>query len=88
MREIQRFQPADTLIQTLDPSSPFQKLNMDLAQLNGKHYLVVLDRYSGWPEITELKNLETDAVTRALERLYDTFGVPEVPHSNGGPQFR
>ena len=61
---------------------------MDLAQHGGKHYLVVIDSYSSWPEILELRHLDTRAVTSALEKLFVTFGIPEVVHLDGGPQFR
>ena len=28
------------------------------------------------------------AVTSVLEKLFETFGIPEIVHSDGGPQFR
>ena len=61
---------------------------MDLALHGGKHYLVMVDCYSGWPEILELRHLDTKAVTNALENLFETFGIPEVVCLDGGPQFR
>ena len=56
---------------------PWQQLSMDLAQHGRKHSLVVVDRYSGWPEIVELRHLDKKAVTITLEELLETFGIPE-----------
>ena len=68
-------------MQTLDAWRPFQQVSVDLAQLEGKHYLVLADRYSGWPEVKQLTHLDTHSITK-------TFGIPERIRSDGGPQFR
>ena len=59
-----------------------------MAQLEGKNYLVVMDKYSGWPEVTKLRFFDTNAVTDAFEKLIQTFGIPERIRTNGGQQFR
>ena len=61
---------------------------MDLAKLNGKHHLVLADRYSGWPEVKQLAHLDTHSITKTLEEIFETFGIPERIRSDGGPQFR
>ena len=80
--------PAEPLVQTLDAWRPFQQVSVDLAQLEGKHYLVLADRYSGWPEVKQLAHLDTHSITKTLEEIFETFGIPERIRSNGGPQFR
>ena len=80
--------PSKPLLQTLDACRPFQQVSVDLAQLDGKHYLVLADRYSGWPEIAQLTHLDTHAIVKVLERIFETFGIPERIRTNGGPQFR
>ena len=37
----------------------------------------LVDCYSGWPEIVELRHLDKKAVTITLEELLETFGIPE-----------
>ena len=80
--------PAEPLLQTLDAWRPFQQVSVDLAQLSGKHYLVLADRYSGWPEVVQLTYLDTNAIIKTLERIFETFGIPERIRTDGGPQFR
>ena len=80
--------PAEPLLQTLDAWRPFQQVSVDLAQLNGKHYLVLADRYSGWPKVEQLTYLDTNAIIKTLEGIFETFGIPERIRTDGGPQFR
>ena len=80
--------PNEPLLQTLDAWRPFQQISVDLAQLDGKHYLVLADRYSGWPEVKLLKHLDTSSIIKVLETIFETFGIPERIRTDGGPQFR
>ena len=56
--------------------------------LDGATYLVVVDRYSGWPLVQPLKKLDTSAVTATLEDWFLDYGKPVSIRSDGGPQFR
>ena len=60
-------------------------------QLAGNHYLVVVDRLSGWPEVVQVKtgNGPSGAkrLCQALRQVFATFGVPEEISSDGGPEF-
>ena len=42
--------------------------NVDLFQLDGKHYLVSVDHYSGYFELDVLKNTTASTVIRAMKR--------------------
>ena len=67
---------------------PFQILHMDLANYSGKQYLIIVDQFSGWPIARNLgKDAPTGAVTQLLLQVFETFGIPEVIFSDGGPQF-
>jgi len=69
-------------------SHPMQKLGVDLFHENGKNYMVVVDRFSGFPWVTRLTQVDTSAVTGKLQQIFNDFGYPEVIRSDGGPQFR
>ena len=80
--------PPEPLLQTLDACRPFQQVSVDLAQLNGNYYLVLADRYLGWPEVKKLAHLDTHAIVKVIERIFETFSIPERIQTNEGPQFR
>jgi len=79
--------------QTLAPSQPrepliFTLVGLDLFEALGAHWLVMVDRFSGFPFLHRLRALDTDSVTRQLDAWFSMFGIPELIRSDGGPQFR
>ena len=48
-------------------SRPFEAVSVDLGYQHGTHYLVLIDRYSGWPMVKPLKKLNTAEVASILE---------------------
>ena len=77
-----------TPIQQTTASRPFEAVSVDLAQYKGQHYLVVVDRYSGWINAARLTNLETSAVIRIMTDWHCDYGWPQFLRSDGGSQFR
>ena len=56
----------------------------------GEHaYLVIVDRYSGWPSVFHFRPGQTTAghLISVLRNHFATFGIPEESSSDGGPQF-
>ena len=53
-----------------------------------KNYLVVVDRYSGFPWAFKLSSTSTDAVWSCLKRIFFEHGYPRKIMSDNGPQFR
>ena len=68
------------------PSYPFQMVCADYFTFEGVHYLVVVDRYSGWPHV-ERGAAGAAGLIATLRRIFATFGVPEELTSDGGPEF-
>ncbi len=66
---------------------PFQRVCADYFSLKGSGYLVLVDRYSGWPIVHQAKVASTRELLRVLRDLCVTYGVPEELSSDGGPQF-
>ena len=67
---------------------PFEKISIDLGYLKGTHYLVGVDRYSGFPMVQKLTALNTNAITSSLEDWFLEHGKPVSIRSDGGPKFR
>ena len=60
---------------------------VDLFHFDGHSYLLVVDRYSKWPDCHKLGEARTGEIVEKLQRLFVDFGRPEVLLSVNGPQF-
>jgi hypothetical protein len=80
-------QPLESLQQST-AIRPFQSVSADLFECSAKTYLVLVDRYSGWPLVHRLNKTSTSCVTRVLQEWFCEYGIPERIRTDGGPQFR
>ena len=56
-------------------------------ELNGAHYLVVIDYFSRYPELIKLKSTTTLPVIQALKSVFARHGIPDILRSDNGPQY-
>ena len=66
---------------------PFQMVWGDYFDLKGYTYLVLVDRYSGWPVVHQACKMSSSELIRVLKEVCTTYGVMEELSSDGGPQF-
>ncbi|XP_062519247.1 uncharacterized protein K02A2.6-like [Corticium candelabrum] len=69
------------------PDFPWQVVRTDLIELNGAHYLVVIDYFSRYPELIKLTSTTTLAVIPALKSVFARHGIPDILRSDNGPQY-
>ena len=69
------------------PDYPWQVIGTDLFELEGVTYLLVVDYFSRYPEVKQLKSTTSTAVIHALKAIFSTHGIPEIVRSDNGPQF-
>ena len=84
-----KFSPSQrkqTLISS-EAAYPMQKMGADLFMYNGD-YLVLVDRYSGFPLVHKMASTTTKAITQQLDAFWSLLGRPEVLRSDNGPCFR
>ena len=66
---------------------PFQQVCGDLFDVAGMAFLVLVDRYMGWPVVAQMEKASLANLVIMLKEYFSVFGVPEVFTSDGGPQF-
>ena len=77
----------EPLMPTPLPDYPWQVVGSDLFSLKGDQYLVVVDYFSRFPEMTKLSSTVSASVIAALRHLFARYGLPEVFRSDNGPQY-
>lgn len=71
------------------PKFPFQSTSTDLFEFGGHHFLIYVDRYSGWPQVAQFKTCpNTRQVVTTLKGFFANHGIPCTIRSDAGPQFR
>ena len=79
--------PTEPLMASSFPSRPRERLAMDLFELHGKVYLIVIDYYSRWIESKRLDNLSSESVVYVSKEIFASHGIPDIIISDNGPHF-
>ncbi|KAF0710957.1 Uncharacterized protein FWK35_00037749, partial [Aphis craccivora] len=75
----------EPLLQHEIPELPFQKIGIDIAEVERSNYLVVMDYYSRWLEVLSIKNKTSETVIQLLKILFSRFGIPEEVVCDNNP---
>ena len=84
-----RMAPSRAALPPVPPTQaeyPFQCICADYFTHLSRNYLVVVDRYSGWPIVAKAGDGAQGLVSILRETL-STFGIPDELASDGGPEF-
>ena len=70
------------------PLRPWQRVHIDYAgPFKGKMWLLLIDAFSKWPEIHEMKSTTAEATISKLKHIFAAQGLPERIVSDNSPQF-
>ena len=69
------------------PSYPFEMISSDYFSYAGKHFLIVVDRYSGWLSVYPAGDNGAASLVKELRCHFTTFGISSEIASDGGPEF-
>ena len=69
------------------PNSPWDRVHVDFGEWNRKHFLVVVDAYSKWPEVRYMSSTTAQQTIEVLQDIFATHGFPRLLVSDNGPQF-
>lgn len=68
---------------------PFEQIHADLGEINGRHFLILVDGFSGWPHVVAFRDTNTTArrVVDHIRNFFSNVGAPLAFWSDNGPQF-
>ena len=78
---------AEPLIPSSLPELPWQKVATDLFEWKKASYLLIVDYYSRWIEISKLEQMTSQCVINHMSSVFARYGIPEVVVSDNGPQY-
>ena len=67
------------------PDGPWKKLGADIFHYGGKDFLVIVDYFSKYPEVTELKQKTAKAVITGLKPILARHGIPDEIIADNNP---
>ena len=67
---------------------PMERIHVDFAgPMEGSMFMIVVDAYSKWPEVVQMKTTTSTATIRELNRIFSRYGFPKMLVSDNGTQF-
>ena len=70
-----------------DPEEPWSKVGLDLFELNGRHYLLVVDYTSNYPEVHRLEELTSRHIILGLKSIFARHGIPIMVVRDNDPKI-
>ena len=80
-------QPSEPSLEPPCPEFPFEMVAIDFFELAGNHYMVCVDRYSGWIHRSRQAFNSFEPLKTELNKYFSQWGVPQVIETDGGPPF-
>ncbi|PIK46814.1 hypothetical protein BSL78_16313 [Apostichopus japonicus] len=69
------------------PTTVWQRLHIDFAELDSQHLFISVDSYSKWVEAIPMYQTTTTKTIEVLRTIFASYGLPEEIVSDNGPQF-
>ena len=77
----------EPLIMSTLPNQPCEEMSVDFAHVDEEMLLLVIDDYSRFPFVEPVASEAASAVIPTLDKIFATFGTPNVVKSDKGPPF-
>ena len=81
--------PGSPLLPWSWPTAPWQCLHVDFATHQAKHYLIMVDAHSKWPEVIgPMTTTTADSTINAMHNIFARYGLPTQVVGDNGPPFQ
>lgn len=70
-----------------DPSYPWERVHMDLFELDSHQFFLAIDAFSNWTQVELMPSATASNIILVLKRLMSTFGLFGTVVSDNGPPF-
>ena len=77
-------QPQQPIIPQNISTGPMNVVGTDQFKIGNRDYLVIVDQYSGWPNVTELTGTSSRYIVKAMRKFFNTYGNPGKIHLDNG----
>lgn len=67
------------------PNRPWENISADIFELGMQSYIVLIDAYSNWIEVEEIKNKSVQSVIQICKLIFSRLGVPDRFMSDNVP---
>ena len=84
---IHRPERREPLLPSSFPDRPWSRLAMDLFELRGKTYLIIVNYFSRWIELRLLEKLNSKITITQIKSVFATYGIPDMIISDNGPSL-
>jgi hypothetical protein len=64
---------------------PWQRVALDVADIKGRQYLVLVDYFSRYPEVQPLSNISSKCLIKACKETFSRYGIPELIRCDNAP---
>ena len=83
----QEKQPAESLLNNPSSTKPWTALAMDNFELNGRHYLIIVDHFSKFTVVKHSQDLTSMTTVKLLLEVFSEHGLPSTIRCDCGCNF-
>ena len=69
------------------PEGPWEVVGSDLVDFKGVSYILMVDYFSRWIEVVELKDMTGESVVHRMKRVFARLGILRDIHTDNGPCY-